>query len=482
MKTQFGILISIVKLCLTIADIVIPPEYTRPYAQYQPVQRQFLLMPHQYRTSEISYGQPGFIPMYLNGPQDSDPIVGSPQNNYVLARYAYPKQLHAVKIGGHSIVHPSYFFGKNKLPSIVHRRFKKSVDNEIKTDFGKTGEGVAVQSDSSLNSQTISNFDESPSANMKKIEDKTNQANQIHTESTTSATLFNLNAKKLNPVFQISLKGQENHKPGNLEESITKLNLPNTQNIVTESSKLENSMDKSNLRNFPDPRPFRTILTTMTKPTQSDSQKEKVKQNEGRDPIIGSAQTGNSDLLIKDHFRQNYPMWSPISNYYQSPLYSNLVYLANEYQPGVYMVSNIMDGCNNELLKTNVDQQSWSQQQIYQDGTNQVTGTISNNGYTYWPQNQQNYLTNYILRYPTDRKRSWRRYVVGENNSIGQRSLIPKIPSKSHYPSSNRGIQAGLPLTPRLETDTATIHWIFIEHISVDILRENYVDIFKEIK
>lgn len=60
-----------------------------------------------------------------------------------------------------------------------------------------------------------------------------------------------------------------------------------------------------------------------------------------------------------------------------------------------------MDGCNNEPVKTNVDQQSWSQQQIYQDGTNQATGTISNNGYTYWPQYQQNYLTSYILRYPT---------------------------------------------------------------------------------
>ncbi|KAL2746721.1 hypothetical protein V1477_005091 [Vespula maculifrons] len=73
-------------------------------------------------------------------------------------------------------------------------------------------------------------------------------------------------------------------------------------------------------------------------------------------------------------------------------------------------------------------------------------------------------------------------YVVVENNSIGQRSLILKIPSESHYPSSNRGIQAGLPLTPRLETGTPTIHRIFIERISMDILRENHLDSFKEFK
>nr|XP_050869423.1 uncharacterized protein LOC127072767 isoform X2 [Vespula vulgaris] len=285
----------------------------------------------------------------------------------------------------------------------VHRRFKKSVDNEIKNDSGKTGESIAVQSDSSLNDQTMSNFDESPNANIKKIEDKTNQANQIHKESTTSGNLFNLNAEKLNPVHQISPNVQENHNLKNPQESLIKLNLPNIQNIVTdnESSKLENLMDKPNLRNFPDPRPFTAVLTTMSKPTQSNFQKEKLKQNEERDAIIGSAQTKNSDLLIKDHFQQNYPTWSSISNYYQSPLYSNLVFPATEYQPGVYMVSNIMDGCNNEPVKTNVDQQSWSQQQIYQDGTNQATGTILNNGYTYWPQYQQNYLTSYILRYPT---------------------------------------------------------------------------------
>lgn len=109
----------------------------------------------------------------------------------------------------------------------------------------------------------------------------------------------------------------------------------------------------------------------------------------------------NSDPLIKDHFRQNYPTWSPISNYYQSPLYSNLLVPVIEYQPGVYMVSNNMDGCNNGPLKTNVvDQQSWSQQQIYQDDTNQATSTILSNGYTYWPQNQNNYLTSYVLKYP----------------------------------------------------------------------------------
>nr|KAF7434431.1 hypothetical protein H0235_002622 [Vespula pensylvanica] len=433
MKTQFGILISIVKLCLTIADIVVQPEYTRPYAQYQPVQRQFLLMPHQYRTSEFSYGQSGFTPIYMNGPQVSNPLVGSSQDNYVLARYSYPKQLHAVKIGGHSVVHPSYLIRKHTIPSIVHRRFKKSVDNEIKNDSGKTGESIAVQSDSSLNDQTMSNFDESPTANIKKIEDKTNQANQIHKESITSGTLFNLNADKLNPVHQISPNVQENHNLENPQESLIKLNLPNIQNIVTdnESSKLENLMDKPNLRNFPDPRPFTAVLTTMSKPTQSNFQKEKLKQNEERDAIIGSAQTKNSDLLIKDHFQQNYPTWSSISNYYQSPLYSNLVFPATEYQPGVYMVSNIMDGCNNEPVKTNVDQQSWSQQQIYQDGTNQATGTISNNGYTYWPQYQQNYLTSYILRYPT----------------------VPY-----YYASS------------------------FIERISIDILRENHLDSFKEFK
>lgn len=105
--------------------------------------------------------------------------------------------------------------------------------------------------------------------------DKTNQANQIHKESTTSGTLFNLNAEKLNPVHQISPNVQENHNLENPQESLIKLNLPNIQNIVTdnESSKLENLMDKPNLRNFPDPRPFTAVLTTMSKPTQSNFQK-----------------------------------------------------------------------------------------------------------------------------------------------------------------------------------------------------------------
>lgn len=111
--------ISIVTLHLTIADIIVQPEYTRPYAQYQPVQRQFLLAPHQYRTSGHSYGQYRFIPMYLSGPQINNPLVGSTQNNYVLSRYAYPKHLHAVKIGGHSIVHPSYLIGQQSAnPSV----------------------------------------------------------------------------------------------------------------------------------------------------------------------------------------------------------------------------------------------------------------------------------------------------------------------------------------------------------------------------
>lgn len=105
--------------------------------------------------------------------------------------------------------------------------------------------------------------------------DKTNQANQIHKESTTSGNLFNLNAEKLNPVHQISPNVQENHNLKNPQESLIKLNLPNIQNVVTdnESSKLENLMDKPNLRNFPDPRPFTAVLTTMSKPTQSNFQK-----------------------------------------------------------------------------------------------------------------------------------------------------------------------------------------------------------------
>ncbi|XP_035719617.1 uncharacterized protein LOC118440536 [Vespa mandarinia] len=396
MKTQFEILISIITLHLTIADIVVQPEYTRPYVQYQPVQKEFLLAPHQYRTSEFSYGQSRFIPIYLNRPQVNNPLVGSIQNDNILLRYAHPKTLHAAKIGGHTIVHPSYLIGQySTTPSVVHRRFKKSIENQITRDSRKTGESGAVQSDSSLNRQTMSNFVESQNPNIKEIKDKTNQAKQSDQESTNSGTLFNLNPEKIIPEDQISLNVQENHNPANAQESINNSNLPSIEDIVTDyvPPKSENVMDNPNLRNFPDPRPIKIVPNTKSKSTQFNVQNEKMKYNEGGDPIIGSAQMKNSNSLIKDHFQQNYPTRSSISNYYQSPLYSNLFIPAVEYQPDVYMVSNNMDGCNQPL---NVGQQFWTQQQIYQDGTNQATGTISNNEY----QHQYNYLTNYALRYP----------------------------------------------------------------------------------
>ncbi|XP_043493880.1 uncharacterized protein LOC122518824 [Polistes fuscatus] len=143
------------------------------------------------------------------------------------------------------------------------------------------------------------------------------------------------------------------------------------------------------------------ILTS--KPMESNVQTQLSKHDEVEDPITGSVQMENSNPSVKPLARQIYPTWSPIYNYYQDPLRNNLVYPGGVYQPGVYTVYYSTDGSNKKFVSKMDANQQWlqqQQQQPCQSGMNQLIGVIPSSGYTYWPQNQYNYLSNYMLDYP----------------------------------------------------------------------------------
>ncbi|KAI4493303.1 hypothetical protein M0802_009471 [Mischocyttarus mexicanus] len=378
----FEILILIITLSSTIGNVIVPSEYTEPCVKYHPIDTQFYIIPNQYRTSEFYYQQPNFYPIYLNDHQinnpqssnqeDSDPLLGSPQDSEIPSQVGYPRHFHALKIGGHKIVKPSYIFNKvGAIPSsTIHRRFKKSIEGQ--SDSGKSGESNTFQSNPSISDRSTWNNKKTKNSDNSINEDKETQAKNINNDSSTPKTLFNLNPQNVNPtIIRLdTLYGQDNYNPTNKKDSKTEPSSSNSLNMPNESSK----------------------------PIELNIQTEKgSKYDEAGDPFIGSIKTEGFNPLINPAVQQIYPTWLSVYNYNQNPLRNNLVYHARKYQPSVNTIMYYSsDGFKKVLIPKMDTNQQWLQQQQCENGMNQVTDLIPSSGYTYWP----TYSPNHILQYP----------------------------------------------------------------------------------
>lgn len=393
----------------TIADILVQPGYNKGPTQHSPIHPQSSVKStQQQRESEFGHTQTQLIPVYTNGYQGGipyqveHPLLGYPHYlhyphyphypQYVHAwpRHAPQRHLRVLKIGGHKVVHPSWYVGQPSIPMTVHRRYKKSIEG---------------QSNAQLSRKTIHGSKDSSLVDVP-LDTQENENNvfsqQSKNDHASSRGFLDMSVERFmnpeNPQNKLKTQNERNTKeydtlPTNepSESNGEKTNSLISEELDSPGHKLSSQIPQNepSLGNFPDPRP------SEDQPTQKTTLKPILKNSSQEKPLLGTPLTQDG-ILKWQYVQHEYPTPSAYNYYYNLPPYENYAPPPVSYLP-VYTIR--YDPCNDDTSKTYDNQQLGNQELMYQAGAIGTMHYPLNTEYALSPQTYY-YLSNYALGYP----------------------------------------------------------------------------------